>query len=78
MTDIKCDIRSDTVMRPSKAMRQAIANAKVGDDVRGNDPAIHRREAYAADLTSKGSQSLYKAKFNQICSQPWRMFVSVG
>ncbi|GHA93349.1 hypothetical protein GCM10007159_13710 [Modicisalibacter luteus] len=33
------DLRSDTVTRPSQAMREAIASAEVGDDVWGDDPS---------------------------------------
>ena len=45
------DLRSDTVTRPTPAMRQAMAEAEVGDDVYGEDPtaaalpARHGREA---------------------------------
>ena len=34
------DLRSDTVTRPTRAMRQAIAEAVVGDDVYGDDPTV--------------------------------------
>jgi threonine aldolase len=44
------DLRSDTVTRPSNAMRQAIANAEVGDDVLGDDPTVKELEAYIAGL----------------------------
>lgn len=47
------DLRSDTVTRPSPGMRQAIAQAEVGDDVLGDDPTIHRLEARVAELTGK-------------------------
>ena len=36
------DLRSDTVTRPSAAMRLAMANAEVGDDVFGDDPTVHK------------------------------------
>ena len=36
------DLRSDTVTKPSKAMRQAMAEAEVGDDVYGEDPTINK------------------------------------
>jgi threonine aldolase len=44
------DLRSDTVTRPGPAMRQAIANAEVGDDVYGEDPTINRLQETAAAL----------------------------
>lgn len=42
------DFRSDTVTQPSKAMRQAIANAPVGDDVYSDDPTVNDLELWAA------------------------------
>ena len=47
------DLRSDTVTRPTPAMRQAIANAAVGDDVFGDDPTVIALEERVAALTSK-------------------------
>ena len=44
------DLRSDTVTRPSQAMREVMASAPVGDDVWGDDPTVHRLEAMAADM----------------------------
>jgi threonine aldolase len=44
------DLRSDTVTRPTAAMRRAMAEAEVGDDVYGEDPTINRLEARAAEL----------------------------
>ena len=35
------DLRSDTVTKPGPAMRQAIAEAEVGDDVMGEDPTVN-------------------------------------
>ncbi len=43
------DLRSDTVTRPTAAMREAMARAEVGDDVFGDDPTVHRLEALAAE-----------------------------
>ncbi len=59
------DLRSDTVTLPSPAMRQAIAEAELGDDVFGDDPTVNRLEAMAAEvmgkeaalLTTSGTQS---------------------
>lgn len=44
------DLRSDTVTRPSEAMREAAASAEVGDDVYGEDPSVNELETVAADL----------------------------
>jgi threonine aldolase len=44
------DLRSDTVTRPSAAMRSAMASAEVGDDVYGEDPTVNRLEARAAEI----------------------------
>lgn len=44
------DLRSDTVTKPSLAMRQAMANAEVGDDVAREDPTVNRLEALCAEL----------------------------
>ena len=44
------DLRSDTVTRPTPAMRQAMADAEVGDDVFGDDPTVNRLQAIAADM----------------------------
>jgi threonine aldolase len=44
------DIRSDTVTRPSPAMRRAMAEAEVGDDVLDGDPTTRRLEARIAEL----------------------------
>lgn len=44
------DLRSDTVTRPTPAMRAAMAAAEVGDDVYGEDPTVSRLEARAAEI----------------------------
>ena len=44
------DLRSDTVTRPTPAMREAMATAEVGDDVYGEDPTVNRLERSAAYL----------------------------
>ncbi len=44
------DLRSDTVTRPTAAMRLAIANADVGDDVYGEDPTVKKLEETVAEL----------------------------
>lgn len=43
------DLRSDTVTRPTLAMRAAMAAAEVGDDVYGDDPTVNELEALAAE-----------------------------
>jgi len=47
------DLRSDTVTKPSKRMREVMAKAEVGDDVFGEDPTVNRLQARAADLFGK-------------------------
>ena len=47
------DLRSDTVTRPTAAMRRAMAEAEVGDDVYGEDPTVNRLEQRAAQLLGK-------------------------
>ncbi|MCG8348174.1 MAG: low-specificity L-threonine aldolase [Chloroflexales bacterium] len=47
------DLRSDTVTLPSPAMRAAIADAVLGDDVYGEDPTVNQLEALAAELVGK-------------------------
>jgi len=44
------DLRSDTVTKPSAAMRKAMADAEVGDDVYGEDPTVRRLEERVADM----------------------------
>ena len=50
MGDKLIDLRSDTVTKPSPAMRQAMAEAEVGDDVYLEDPTVNRLQARAAEL----------------------------
>jgi len=47
------DLRSDTVTRPTAAMREAMFRAEVGDDVYGEDPTVNRLEARAAEISGK-------------------------
>ena len=47
------DLRSDTVTKPTPAMREAMAAAEVGDDVFGEDPTVRELEGAAADVTGK-------------------------
>jgi len=53
MTGRPIDLRSDTVTRPSAAMRRAIADAEVGDDVLDRDPTTRRLEERVAELLGK-------------------------
>lgn len=47
------DLRSDTVTKPTPEMREAIAEAEVGDDVYGDDPTVNRLEEKAAEMLGK-------------------------
>ena len=47
------DLRSDTVTKPTPAMRRAMAEAEVGDDVYREDPTVAKLEARAAELLGK-------------------------
>jgi len=47
------DLRSDTVTRPTTAMREVMVAAEVGDDVWGDDPTVTRLEQTTADLLNK-------------------------
>lgn len=63
------DLRSDTVTKPSEAMRKAMYEAEVGDDVYKEDPTVNELERYAAELLGK-EDALYVPSGvmgNQIC-----------
>ena len=47
------DLRSDTVTKPTGAMRKAMASAEVGDDVYGEDPTVNRLQEMAAAMFGK-------------------------
>src|SRR5512145_870870 len=47
------DLRSDTVTRPTPAMREAMARADVGDDAYGEDPTVNRLQERVAALLGK-------------------------
>src|SRR5436305_2705242 len=47
------DLRSDPVTRPTPAMRRAMAEAEVGDDVYGEDPTVNRLQERAVELFEK-------------------------
>ncbi len=63
------DLRSDTVTVPTPEMRQAIFDAKVGDDVYGEDPTVNELQEYVADLTGKQAALFVPSGTmgNQIC-----------
>ena len=52
------DLRSDTVTRPSEAMREAMMRADVGDDVYGEDPTVNRLQEVAAERVGKAAALL--------------------
>jgi len=49
------DLRSDTVTKPTPAMREVMANAEVGDDVYGEDPTVNRLQEMGAEMMGKES-----------------------
>src|SRR5688572_4358454 len=49
------DLRSDTVTLPTEAMRRAMYEAELGDDVYGEDPTVNRLEALSAELMGKAA-----------------------
>jgi threonine aldolase len=49
----RIDLRSDTVTQPTPAMRQAMAQAPLGDDVYGEDPTVNRLQEMAANMLGK-------------------------
>ncbi|HEV7534751.1 MAG TPA: GntG family PLP-dependent aldolase [Acidimicrobiia bacterium] len=53
--DGRVDLRSDTVTTPTPAMRRAMAEAEVGDDVYGEDPTVNRLEELAAARVGKAA-----------------------
>jgi threonine aldolase len=67
------DLRSDTVTRPTAAMREAIAQAEVGDDVYGEDPTVNRLQETAAALLGKQAALLVPSgtMANQVSIHPF-------
>jgi threonine aldolase len=53
------DLRSDTVTRPTEAMRKAMYKAEVGDDVYGDDPTVNRLEELGAEMLGTEVGDLY-------------------
>lgn len=68
MADV-IDLRSDTVTRPTAAMRAAMAAAEVGDDVMGEDPTVNRLQERVAELLGKEAALFVPSGTmgNQIC-----------
>ena len=69
MTEALIDLRSDTVTRPTPAMRAAMAAAEVGDDVFHEDPSVNRLEERVASLLGKEAALFVPSgsMSNQIC-----------
>lgn len=67
------DLRSDTVTKPTAAMRQAMAAAEVGDDVKGEDPTINRLEAQCAELYGMAAAVFVPSgtMANQVAIKTW-------
>jgi threonine aldolase len=67
--EVPIDLRSDTVTRPTPAMRAAMLAAEVGDDVFGEDPTVNRLQEKVADLLGKESALFVPSgtMSNQIC-----------
>ncbi|MCX6149143.1 MAG: low-specificity L-threonine aldolase [Ignavibacteriales bacterium] len=63
------DLRSDTVTRPSEAMRKAMYEAEVGDDVFKEDPTVNKLQSYAAELLGKEAALFVPSgtMANQVC-----------
>jgi threonine aldolase len=66
MTDL-IDLRSDTVTRPTPAMRKAMAAAEVGDDWYGDDPTVNLLQERAAEVT--GRQAALYLPTGTLCTQ---------
>lgn len=47
------DLRSDTISRPTKEMKEAMLNAEIGDDVYGEDPTVRKLEVKTAKMLGK-------------------------
>ncbi|MBO0699956.1 MAG: PLP-dependent transferase, partial [Zavarzinella sp.] len=63
------DLRSDTVTRPTREMRAAMAAAEVGDDVFDEDPTVHRLQDRVAELLGTEAALFVPSgtMANQIC-----------
>ncbi len=67
------DLRSDTVTQPTPAMRRAMSQAEVGDDVFGEDPTVRRLEERAAELFGKEAALFLPSgtMANQVALKVW-------
>lgn len=73
----RVDLRSDTVTKPSEAMRRAMAAAEVGDDWYGDDPTVNRLQERAAEVTGKEA-ALYVATGTMANQIALHVFVRSG
>ena len=65
------DLRSDTVTKPTPEMREAMAQAEVGDDVYGEDPTVNRLQDLAAQMMGKEAASVRRFRDDgQFCRHP--------
>lgn len=67
------DLRSDTVTKPTPAMRRAMCEAEVGDDVYQNDPTVNRLEETAARILGKEAALFFPSgtQSNQAAVMSW-------
>ena len=67
------DLRSDTVTMPTEKMRQAMAQAEVGDDVYVDDPTVNRLEQTAAQVLGKEAALFLSSgtQSNQVAVMSW-------
>ena len=78
------DLRSDTVTKPSPAMREAMARAEVGDDIYGEDPTVNRLQDVGAALVGKRAALFVPSGTlgNQLClraqAEPGREVIVEG
>ncbi len=78
------DLRSDTVTKPSPAMREAMARAEVGDDIYGEDPTVSRLQEVGAALVGKRAALFVPSGTlgNQLClraqTEPGREVIVEG
>ena len=68
------DLRSDTLTLPSPGMRKAMYEARLGDDVYGEDPTVNDLQDYAAALSTKKLLYSRQAAPSRIC---WRFLPTV-
>ncbi len=66
------DLRSDTVTRPTPAMREAMARAEVGDDVFGDDPTVKLLEERLAAMFGMEAGSSFRPERSRTWPPSWR------